>query len=303
MKNTYTSLKWIAIIWVSTFCTLTNAQNTDTTKNTPIITPNNNVIEKDTSGSIYSDMGVAVSPSSMHLCIKPGTSVTKEITINNSTKKTCKFKIGFTDFSMGRNGKPMNSAKDSKYSLSKWINIAPSYIELKPGEKGKVKLIISIPDSVIYSAWTIITVDEITERQKMDVSNNGNTIAMGIIPSIGFGIYIYQNPPNVKNNNVEIQKFQLGKKDRDTTQYFIMDLKNIGDGIGYSAVYVEMTNLSNGKKVRTPSLKFTILPQFSRELFIKLPVNLTSGKYSAIGIVDFGSKDEINGQELEFTIP
>ncbi|NVO03076.1 MAG: hypothetical protein HXX09_10300 [Bacteroidetes bacterium] len=303
MKNTYASLKWIAFLCLSAFSFLAYSQTSDTTKNAPVITTNNNEIEKDNSGSIYSDMGVAVSPASMHLCVKPGTSVSKEITINNSTKKTRKFKIGFADFSMGKNGKPINSSKESKYSLSKWINIAPSYIELKPGEKGKVKLIIAIPDTVNFSAWTIVTVDEVTERPKMDVSNGGNTIAMGVTPSIGFGVYIYQNPPNVKINSVEIQKFQVGKKDRDTTKYFVMDLKNIGDGIGYSAVYVEMTNLSNGKKVRTPSLKFTILPQFSRELFIKFPLNLTSGKYSAIGIVDFGSKDEINGQELEFTIP
>jgi len=318
MKKNFIYIKFIAVAFIVMVSSLVEGQNTDTNKIVPIVNPvvidttiktpvvnaSNLKSEKDTSMLKYSDMGVAVSPASMHLCVKPGTSVTKEITINNDTKKTSKFKIGFADFSMGRNGKPMNTSKDSKYSLSKWINIVPSYVELKPGEKAKIKLVVSIPDTVNYSAWTIITVDEANERPKMDVSNSGNTIAMGITPSIGFGVYIYQNPPNVKTNNVDILKFYIeNKKGKDTSKCFVMEVKNTGDGIGYSAAYVEATNLSNGKKVRTPAIKFTILPQYSRDIYIKFPIALTSGKYSAIGVVDFGSKDEINGQELEFTIP
>ena len=39
--------------------------------------------DKDT---LFNDMGVSVSPSSMHLSIKPGSSVSKEIRVKNDTK-------------------------------------------------------------------------------------------------------------------------------------------------------------------------------------------------------------------------
>lgn len=252
----------------------------------------------------YSDMGVSVSPASMHLNITPGTSITKEITITNDTKKTNKFKMGFADFAAGRDGKPMPTPKDSKYTLSKYINIVPTYVELKPGEKTKVKLIISIPDSADFAAWTIVTIDQANDRPPLTPSKNPTSISMGVIPSIGFGVYVYQNPPNVKINNVEVLDFHIDKDKKDPTKKcFVMEIKNTGDGIGYTAAYVECINLSDGKKVRLPNVTFTILPQFSRDLILPFPVDLTPGKYSALGVVDFGSQDIINGQEIEFFIP
>ena len=248
-------------------------------------------------------VGVAVSPASMHLEIKPGTTVIKEITINNDTKKLNKFKIGFSDFTANREGKPSPASKDSKYALSKYVNLVPSYVELKPGEITKIKVIINIPDSADFSTWTIITIDQSNERPKLDASPSPDKMAMGVIPSVGFGVYIYQNPPNVKNNNVDILNFSTGNDKKDNSKEFLMEIKNTGDGIAYTAAYVEVVNLNDGKKTRLPSTMFTLLPQFTRDLVLKFPKNLTPGKYSAIGVVDFGSKDQINGQEIEFSIP
>jgi len=260
-------------------------------------------INPDTSNSKYKDMGVAISPASMHLNLKTGTSTTKEITINNDTKKINKFRIGFSDFIMGTNGKPTNSPKESKYALSKYINITPTFVELKPGEVTKVKLIITIPDTATYSAWTIITVDQETDRMPLDGLSNNKSIAMGVTSSIGFGVYVYQNPPNVTINSVEILNFYIDYNEKDHSKDFVMEVKNTGDGIGYTAAYVELVNLNDGNKIKIPAITFTVLPQFTRLLKIKMPSGLTSGKYSAIGVIDFGSTDQINGQELEFTIP
>ncbi|HNW99128.1 MAG TPA: hypothetical protein PKK00_12030 [Bacteroidales bacterium] len=260
--------------------------------------------EADTSNTKYKDMGVAVSPASMHLSIKPGTTVTKEITINNDSKTVKKFNIGFTDFIADENAKPVTASKDSKYAMSKYINIVPSYVELQPYEKTKIKLIITIPDTADFSAWTIVTIDQTADRPKLDPVKNDKSISMGIVPSIGFGVYVYQNPPNVKTNNVEILNFYIDKDKTDPTKKnFIMKIKNTGDGIGYSTTYVELVNLSDGTKTRLPSRNFTVLPQFSRYITFKFPTDLKAGKYSALGVIDFGSEDIINGQELEFTYP
>ena len=156
--------------------------------------------------SAFNDMGVSVSPSSMHLTIKPGTSIVREIRVNNSTKKLYKFNITYCDFEMGRNGKPVSlKPGEGKYGLSKWINVAPSYFELKPQQEIKLKVVIDIPDveDAYRSAWTIITVDQVIDRPPLDATNKPNSIAFGITPSIGFGVYVYQNPPNVKINKVQ----------------------------------------------------------------------------------------------------
>lgn len=254
------------------------------------------VAEQDTTGKT---MGVSVSPSSLHLSIKPGTSATKEITINNATKSEKKFQLGFADYLMDETGGMMPITEDKqKYGLSKWITPSPSYIELKPFEKRKVKLLISIPDTAFFAAWTICTIDEVVERKPLDAKLNKDAYGFGVYNSIGFGIYIFQNPPNVKVNNVEIRNFAV--VETDGVKKIHLTVENVGDGIGYSASYVEYANLKTGSSFRGEMKRFSVLPGNKRTLFFDIPANIEKGKYSLVGVVDFGSKEEIKAAEMEY---
>lgn len=254
--------------------------------------------------SAFDDMGVSVSPSSMHLNIKPGTSVVKEIRVNNSTKTKYSFNVGYCDFEMGRNGKPVSLKQgEGKYGLSKYINVSPSYFDMNPGEEIKLKVVISIPeDSDAYrSSWTIITIDQVKDRAPLDATDRPNRLALGINPSFGFGIYVYQNPPNVKINSVVFDKFLFQEKDgKRKVEMFV---KNTGDGISYCTSYIELTNLKTGKQDKLQVKRFTILPQYFRDFYYDLPSDLPSGKYTAVGVVDFGSAEEIVAAEAEFEVP
>jgi hypothetical protein len=253
--------------------------------------------------SAFEDLGVAVSPSSMHLNIKPGTSVTKEVKVRNDTKRVYKFNIGFNDFEMNEQGKPINpQPQNCKYCLSRYISASPTYFELKPGEEKRVKLFISIPDSAeAYRAmWTIVTVDQVVDREKLDLQPQPNRLAMGIFPSIGFGVYIYQNPPNVKINKVNIERFLF--REKDSKKFFELRVKNVGDGISYCSSYINLTNLQTGEQKKLNVRQFTILPQFTREFKIEVPNDLLPGKYNAVGVVDFGSEEEMIAAEANFEI-
>lgn len=254
--------------------------------------------------SAFEDMGVAVSPSSMHLNIKPGNSVMKEIKVNNATKNHYSFRIGYSDFEMGRNGKPTSlKPGEGKYGLSKYINVSPSYFDMKPGEEIKLKVNITIPnDSDAYRAsWTIITIDQVKDRLPLDAADKPNRVAFGINPSFGFGIYIYQNPPNVKINSIIIDKFLY--KEEEGKRRIELSAKNIGDGISMCTSYVELTNLNTGNQSKLQVKRFTILPQYYRDFFYDLPADLPKGKYTAVGVIDFGSSEEIVAAEAEFEVP
>jgi|YNPMSStandDraft_1061717.scaffolds.fasta_scaffold00580_6 hypothetical protein len=253
--------------------------------------------------SAFQDMGVSVSPSSMHLNIKPGNTVTKDIKVKNDTKKTYKFNVGFNDFEMNEKGKPVSpKPKDCKYCLSKYISAAPSYFELKPGQEIKVKLTISIPDSShLYKAlWTIVTIDQVVDRPPLDLEPQPNRLAMGILPSIGFGVYIYQNPPNVKVNKIHIERFQYSEK--GGKKYFDLKVKNVGDGISFCSSYISLTNLNTGEQKKVNVKRFTILPEFTRDFHIDLPTDLLPGKYTAVGVVDFGDANEMIAAQADFEI-
>jgi hypothetical protein len=135
----------IKLLFIVVFTSLSifNYSQPDSTLITPKTRPN-------IPDSAFEDMGVSVSPSSMHLNIKPGTSVTREIKVKNATRKVQKFNVLFNDFVMNEQGKPIKPEPNKcKYCLSKYIGVSPSYFELKPGEEIKVKLNIAIPDSLL----------------------------------------------------------------------------------------------------------------------------------------------------------
>jgi len=247
--------------------------------------------------------GISVSPSTLRLAVKPGTTQSREIKVVNDSKSKITFQIAYSDFMMGRSGKPMPiKPEQSKYALSKWLSASPSFFELKPGETQKITVTIAVPgtDEGSVAAWTIMMIDQVAERPALSYKGSDNTVALGVLPSIGFGVYVYQNPPNVKTNEIEIQKFayldSIGRKNLS------LKVKNVGDGIGFCTSYVELTGLSDGKKQKLNVKQYTILPGFYRDFYYELPKGLPKGKYSAVGVIDYSNEQEIKAAELEFTI-
>ncbi len=279
-----------------------NSQTPVNTEAPTLKSPQNNVA--DTPDSLFKEMGVAVTPSRLNFNLKPGASKTYEIKVTNDTKQENSFKVTVKDFDMDNKGRSIfMKPGESKYSLSKWMNVSPTFFKLKPGEFQKIKVTVSVPEGEENNraAWSVIFVEQAKEREKLDASGSGNSIALGVIPTFAFGVYVYQNPPTVKVNKVEIKNFKLIK---DTSSIKKMDivLTNSGDGIAQCTAYIELSNLNTGKQQKLSVKRFTILPGYTRNYIFNLPENLEKGKYSAVGVLDFGSKDEIEAAELEFVI-
>lgn len=279
-----------------------------------LLSQNLSAQNKGSNDSIFQDMGVSISPSSIHLSVRPGNSVTKEIRVKNDTKKPYEFVVSYQDFEMNTLGKPsyVNVPKESdtskviskgpKYGLSKNIIVTPSSFTLKPGEDIKLKMIVEIPDEPesYIAKWTIVTVEQIYERPPLDATDHPNRLSMGVIPTLGFGVFVYQNPPNVKINQLDIQSLTFEKNPKGNR--VVMSVKNTGDGISYCLSYLEITNLKTGVQQKLQNKSFTILPQYHRIFNYDLPTDLAPGKYSAIGVVDYGHKEEIIAAEIEFEL-
>lgn len=255
---------------------------------------------KDTNKTV----GVSVSPSHFHFKQKQGEVKTYDITIKNSTSTPKEFNINIYDFDM--NGKGKSSflpAGKGKFSLAKWVNLSPTFVQLKPFENKKVKVTVSVPsdDSGRKAAWSILMVEQQAPRSNLlNTQKDGNTIALGIVPTFAFGVFAYQNPPNVLVNKVEFTDFQL--KDVITGKALYIEVQNQGDGIAYCTSYIDLTNLDTGDQQRLKVKNFTIVPELVRDFNFTLPENLPKGKYLAVGVLDYESSDEIQAARMEFEI-
>lgn len=249
-------------------------------------------------------VGVSVSPSHFHFKQKQGEVKTYDITIKNSTSTSKEFNINIYDFDM--NGKGKSSflpAGRGKFSLAKWVNISPTFVQLKPFENKKVKVTVSVPsdDSGRKAAWSILMVEQQAPRNNLlNTSRDGNTIALGIVPTFAFGVFAYQNPPNVLVNKVEFTDFQI--KEGNTGKALYIEVQNQGDGIAYCTSYIDLTNLDTGEQQRLKVKNFTIVPELVRDFNFTLPKNLPKGKYLAVGVLDYESSDEIQAARMEFEI-
>jgi hypothetical protein len=248
--------------------------------------------------------GVSVSPASVRFGLKPGTSQSKSIKIFNDTDFERTFKLVVRDYlpnDVNRKAETSNPPEDYKFGLKKWITITPSLVTLKPGERASVNLLIDIPqgDEYAHAAWTMIVVDEVSDRKELNIpSSNPNTVGMGIVPTMGFGIFLYQNPPDILNNRIEMTGYTIDAEKKNIN----MKASNSGDAIGFCTYYVELLNMATGESIKVQSNTATILPGATRDFNIKLPP-LPSGSYNALGVLDFGSKDYVETAELDFAIP
>jgi len=249
-------------------------------------------------------LGVSVSPSHFHFTQEQGQIKTYDITVKNTTSTAKSFNVNVYDFDM--NGKGKSSflpPGEGKYSLSKWMNISPTFIELEPFKTKKVKVTVSVPsdDNGRKAAWSILMIEQEAPRNNLvNTKKDGNTVAFGIVPTFAFGIFAYQNPPNVLTNNIEFKEFKF--LENETVNKLLIEVQNQGDGIAYCTSYIDLTNLDTGEQQRLRVKNFTIVPDLIRDFVFNLPQTLKKGKYLAIGVLDYESSEEIQAAKLEFEI-
>ncbi len=249
--------------------------------------------------------GVAVSPAHFHLDIKPGEQKTIKVKISNSTNRKNSFKMSLVDFEQNSAGKTLFKApSDSlKYGLSKWTNLAPTYVELAPMQKKDITLVINVPEGEEgeKAGWCILMVEQEEPKKALDISGgNKDVIGFGVKPTFAFGVYIYQNPPNVNNTNVEIVDFKHHKL--DTINGISIQATNKGDGIAYCTSYIDITNFDTGAQDRLMVKRFTVLPGVTRDFKFRLDAGLPKGNYGAIGVIDYEGAPEIQAAKLKFKI-
>jgi hypothetical protein len=260
--------------------------------------------EKSSSENDYKTKGISVSPAHFHLAMEPGESKTYEITVKNDTEKAQKFRVNKYDFNMNGKGKTgFLPSGTGKYSLSKWLNLSPTFIEVAPGEKKQVNFTVTIPTdgSGERSAWSVIMVEQEEPRNRLEPAQKSEgTVALGVIPTFAFGVFVYQNPPNVANNQVEITNFKFIEK--DSMNIMSIEATNTGNGIAYCTSYIDLTHLDSGKQQRLSVKRFTIVPELIRDFNYTLPKALPKGKYVAVGVLDYEGSEEIQAAKTQFEI-
>ena len=248
---------------------------------------------------------VAVSPSRLYYKTPIGEYKVQEVTVTNSATIPQSFTVSFGDFEpSGTQGKSQIMKKgESPNSCAEWLSAEPSFFEIGPGQTQKIKILMQVPSSPDANKvkWSAMQIRLAREKKAADL-NDQNAIGLGVTETFQFVVHIFQSPPTVTVKNAEIESFSEITTDKDSIRIMMLRVVNSGEAILDCVSYLEYTNLSSGEENRQKPIAYTLLPGTARELKFPISSALAEGKYSLLGVVDYGSRENVQAAETEVMI-
>lgn len=247
--------------------------------------------------------GASVAPTRVFFGNDLGQSSTKAVTVLNKTKEPQSYQVTFVDFEVdNRLGKPtLLKANENPHSISPWISASPSYFTVKPGESMEIKVTLDIPNvpeahKVKWGAMSI----KLAKEQVGPLDEQQKQLGMAIVNTFQIIVYMFQSPPSITEKSADIYDFK--SEGAGSARKLMLATENTSPSILDCRTYLEYTNIETGWSHTTPKKRFTLLPGGAKEMRFDLPVNIPKGKYSVMGVVDYGSSSEIKAAEMEMTI-
>jgi len=248
---------------------------------------------------------VSVTPSRLYFKESLGAYKSQKIRITNNGNKTETFQVTFNNFGSEGNKGKTQIIKDENYThgCSQWLSAAPSFFELAPGVTQDVEILMQVPNvaEANNSRWAVANV-KLSKENTGGGNGSNNETGMQILQTFQFLIHIFQTPPTVTYKEAHITSFVDGGKSTKGEQMLLMEVENSGETILDCVPYLDLVNLKSGEASRVKSKAFTVLPAGRREVRFYLPTALSKGKYSILGVVDYGSDSDLAGAEMEIEL-
>ena len=254
---------------------------------------------------IINAQNVSISPSRLYYKTAVGEYKVQEVSITNSATHNQSFVVSFGDFeASGVQGKSkFMKAGESENSCSQWLSAEPSFFDIEAGQTKKIKVMMQVPSSPEANKvkWASMLVKMAKEKGGNEESDK-DAMGLGVTETFQFVIHIFQSPPTVTEKNARIESFTEITTDKDSTRIVMLRVNNSGEAILDCVSYLEFTNIGNGQEERQKPFAYTLLPGASREIKFAVSNTLTEGKYSVLGVVDYGSKENVQAAETEIEI-
>ncbi len=248
---------------------------------------------------------VSISPSRLYYKTSIGEYKVQVVTITNNSTNNQSFAVSFGDFEpSGVQGKSqLMKSGESPNSCSQWLSADPSFFQLEAGKTQKINVLLQVPSSPEANKvkWASMQVKLAKEKGGSEMSDN-NSIGMGITESFQFVVHIFQSPPSVTYKSASIESFKEITSDTDSARVVMLRVNNSGEAILDCVSYLEFTNVGSGVEQRQKPIAYTLLPGTARELKFALSETLPEGKYSVLGVVDYGSRENVQAAETELEI-
>ncbi len=240
---------------------------------------------------------ISASPTRLNFKVSPGATGRARITVTNNAAQKHAFQVDFGDFDATRAGKSKFLEKgQTPRSNADWLSATPAFFELESGEAQEIELVMDVPtdSTALMARWSVAYIRLAEERQGQQEGEDG--LIINLNQSYRFGVYIFQTPPSATYSMGEVIGFNYAD------DFLVMKLRNIGETFLKCNSYAELTSLTTGETKRLSAKSFTVLPASNRDVTFQIPRDFPPGKYSVLGVLDYGNRDEVAAAEIEIDI-
>lgn len=229
--------------------------------------------------------GLTVHPSNFDLSAKPGTTVPKEIFVDNHSNQAVAITVNLKNFTaQGEEGSVNLTDQDNSYALAKWITVTPSTATIPAHGSQKFTFTINIPVTAEagghFGSIVFATVPP------KDVKGSGAILSQQIASLI-----LMRIPGNV-NEQAEVVSLTTDKPFYEFGPVnFDMRVKNNGNIHIQPFGSLQVKNML-GQTVDVPIEPRNILPGAIRKIPATLSNKFLLGKYTVSVTASYGSKNQ-----------
>lgn len=237
-----------------------------------------------------------VSPVLMSFNANPGEIQKKQINLLNHSSKPQKYNLKISDYITDKDGnKKIVPLGTSKHSCADWMTLNPSFIELKPNQSASLEVLMTVPKDGFSAKWCMIHVEVSKEQSAFDADKS---MAAGVLITPRIVILVKQSPPSNNNYKATITNLKEVTKPGDSVRSFEATVNNVGENIIDAKVSLALANMETAKEQKFAPVKVTVYPEGSRLISLKLPTNLSKGKYALAAILDYGHRQPLGGTQI-----
>ena len=241
-----------------------------------------------------------VSPVLMSFNANPGEIQKKQINLINHSTRPQKYNLKISDYVTTKSGeKKMVPLGTNKHSCADWLTLNPSFIELQPNQSASLEVLMTVPKDGFSTKWCMIHVEVAKEQSAFEADKS---MAAGVLITPRIVVLVKQTPPSNNNYKATITNLREVTKQGDAFRSFEVTVNNVGENIIDAKVSLALANMETAKEEKFPPVKATVYPDGSRIINLKLPNNLTRGKYALAAILDYGHRQPLGGTQLMIEI-
>lgn len=221
------------------------------------------------------------------------------ITNNSSTKQS--FELSLGDWNRKNDGSHEYFKPNTMpYSCADWIKLDKTFIEIEPGKAGEVLISMQAPtnpEELEVMKWAMLFVQ--SANLKKPVTNGPNEAKASIQEIIRVGVHIYQTPASLTEASASAIGLTQNAKQ---PKVYDFEVKNTGKVMISGNFHLEITNLATSAETILPVKTFPIFPGGTRIIPFELPADLKPGKYSILGVLDYGENYSLEAVEKNIEI-